>query len=62
MEKNMTLKCGLFVRLEAKLGKERAVKDFLVGGLDLTNREGGHASLVCSAALADDVRRVRCLY
>jgi quinol monooxygenase YgiN len=41
MEKNMTLKCGLFVRLEAKPGKERAVKDFLVSGLDLTNQEAG---------------------
>jgi quinol monooxygenase YgiN len=41
MEKNMTLTCGLFVRLEAKPGKERAVKDFLVSGLDLTNQEAG---------------------
>lgn len=37
----MALKCGLFVRLEAKPGKERAVKDFLVSGLDLTNQEAG---------------------
>ena len=37
----MTIKCGLFVRLEAKPGKERAVRDFLVSGLDLTNQEAG---------------------
>jgi quinol monooxygenase YgiN len=37
----MTIKVGLFVRLEAKPGKERAVRDFLVSGLDLTNQEAG---------------------
>jgi quinol monooxygenase YgiN len=31
--------CGLFVRLEAKPGKEQAVADFLASGLELTNRE-----------------------
>ena len=31
--------CGLFVRLEAKPGKEQAVADFLVAGLELTNAE-----------------------
>ena len=30
---------GLFVRLEAKPGKEQAVADFLAAGLDLTNQE-----------------------
>ena len=35
----MTIKCGLFVRLEAKPGKEQAVADFLIDGLELTNRE-----------------------
>ena len=35
----MMIKCGLFVRLEAKPGKEQAVADFLAAGLDLTNRE-----------------------
>lgn len=40
----MALKCGLFVRLEAKPGKERAVKDFLVSGLDLTNQERARRS------------------
>ena len=33
------VKCGLFVRLEAKPGKERAVEDFLTTGLELTNQE-----------------------
>jgi quinol monooxygenase YgiN len=33
------VKCGLFVRLEAKPGKEKAVADFLAAGLELTNRE-----------------------
>jgi quinol monooxygenase YgiN len=33
------VKCGLFVRLEAKPGKEKAVADFLAAGLDLTNQE-----------------------
>jgi quinol monooxygenase YgiN len=37
----MTIKCGLFVRLEAKPGKERAVAEFLATGLELTNREAG---------------------
>jgi len=31
--------CGLFVRLEAKPGKEQAVADFLEAGLELTNQE-----------------------
>ena len=31
--------CGLFVRLEARPGKEQAVADFLAAGLELTNRE-----------------------
>ncbi|GLQ91565.1 putative quinol monooxygenase [Dyella acidisoli] len=35
------VKCGLFVRLEAKPGKEQAVADFLAAGLELTNREAG---------------------
>ena len=30
---------ALFVRLEAKPGKEQAVADFLIAGLELTNRE-----------------------
>ena len=33
------MKCALFVRLEAKPGKEQAVADFLAAGLELTNRE-----------------------
>jgi quinol monooxygenase YgiN len=33
------IKFGLFVRLEAKPGKEQAVADFLTAGLELTNRE-----------------------
>ena len=35
----MMITCGLFVRLEAKPGKERAVADFLAAGLEMTNRE-----------------------
>src|SRR5580700_10159177 len=35
----MKIKRGLFVRLEAKPGKERAVADFLIAGLELTNQE-----------------------
>ena len=35
------VKCGLFVRLEAKPGKEQAVADFLAAGLEMTNREAG---------------------
>jgi quinol monooxygenase YgiN len=35
----MTIKCGLFVRLEAKPGKEQAVADFLAAGVEMTNRE-----------------------
>ena len=31
--------CGLIVRLEAKPGKEQALEDFLVAGLELTNQE-----------------------
>jgi quinol monooxygenase YgiN len=37
----MMIKNGLFVRLEAKPGKEQAVEDFLVSGLQLTNKEAG---------------------
>ena len=33
------IKYGLFVRLEAKPGKEQTVADFLAAGLDLTNQE-----------------------
>jgi len=33
------VKTGLFVRLEAKVGKEAAVEEFLNGGLDLVNDE-----------------------
>jgi len=33
------VKYGLIVRLEAKLGKEQAVADFLAVGLELTNQE-----------------------
>jgi quinol monooxygenase YgiN len=35
----MRIKCGLFVRLEAKPDKEQAVADFLAAGIELTNRE-----------------------
>jgi len=37
----MTIKCGLFARMEAMPGKERAVAEFLANGLELTNREAG---------------------
>jgi quinol monooxygenase YgiN len=37
----MTIKCGLFVRLEAKPGKEKAVADFLAAGVEMTNQEAG---------------------
>jgi len=33
------IKYGLFVRLNAKPGKEKAVADFLAAGLQLTNQE-----------------------
>ncbi len=33
------VKVGLFVRLEAKAGKEAEVEEFLNGGLDLVNDE-----------------------
>ncbi|RKE36946.1 quinol monooxygenase YgiN [Paraburkholderia sp. BL23I1N1] len=33
------IKHALFVRLEAKPGKEQAVADFLAAGLEMTNRE-----------------------
>jgi quinol monooxygenase YgiN len=33
------IKHALFVRLEARPGKEQAVADFLTAGLELTNRE-----------------------
>jgi quinol monooxygenase YgiN len=35
----MKIKRGLFVRLEAKQGKEQAVADFLAAGLELTSQE-----------------------
>ena len=33
------IKCALFVRLEAKLGKEQAVADFLATGLAMADQE-----------------------
>ncbi|SKC85815.1 hypothetical protein SAMN05446935_5081 [Burkholderia sp. YR290] len=33
------IKHALFVRLEAKPGKEQAVADFLIDGLEMANRE-----------------------
>ena len=33
------IRSALFVRLEAKPGKEQAVADFLTAGLEMTNRE-----------------------
>ena len=33
------IKCRLFVRLNAKPGKEKAVAEFLAAGLQLTNQE-----------------------
>lgn len=33
------IRFGLFVRLKAKPGKEKAVADFLAAGLELTNQE-----------------------
>jgi quinol monooxygenase YgiN len=35
----MMITCGLFVRLEAKPGKEQVVADFLAAGLELINQE-----------------------
>jgi quinol monooxygenase YgiN len=35
------IKHALFVRLEAKPGKEQEVADFLAAGLEMTNREAG---------------------
>jgi quinol monooxygenase YgiN len=35
----MMIKCGLFVRLEAKPGKEQVVANFLVSGLEMVNQE-----------------------
>lgn len=35
------VKVGLFVRMEAKPGKETDVEDFLKGGLELVNQEPG---------------------
>ena len=35
----MTIKRGLFVRLNAKPGNEQAVADILAAGLGLTNQE-----------------------
>jgi quinol monooxygenase YgiN len=39
VEKKNDDQCGLFVRLEAKPGKEQAVADFLAAGVEMTNRE-----------------------
>jgi hypothetical protein len=42
------IKHALFVRLEAKPGKEQAVEDFLAAGLEMTNREA--ARHICTVA------------
>lgn len=44
MEKKAKETIGLLVTLTAKSGKEQEVKDFLLGGLSLVNREAGTAS------------------
>ena len=46
------VKSGLFLRLEAKAGKEAAVEEFLNGGLDLVNDEPG--TIVWFALKFDD--------
>lgn len=44
MENNRKEQIGLLVTLKAKPGKEKAVKDFLLGGLPIVNNEPGTES------------------
>ena len=53
------LTLSLFVRLEAKPGKEEALAAFLMQGLQLANQESTTASLVRTAARSDDVCDLR---
>ena len=51
---------GLFVRIEAKPGKEVAIEKFLTGALPLVEAACDD-SLVCATTGASDLRHFRCL-
>ncbi len=53
---------GLFVRLEAKPGKEKAVADFLETGLQLVNEEPTTSDLVRPETGPFHFRGIRCLH
>ena len=44
MQENQNEKIGLLVIMNAKAGKENEVKNFLLGGLELVNKEPGTQS------------------
>jgi len=52
---------ALFVRLEAKAGKEAELEKFLRGGLALVQQETGHKFMVWYSARADNFRNFRYL-
>ncbi len=54
------VKVALFVRLEAKPGKEREVESFLMGGLPLVEDEPATHRMVRPAPGSDHVRHLRC--
>ena len=49
---------ALFVRLEAKAGKEKEVEDFLRGGFPIGTGRAGHDRMVWAPPWADDVRHL----
>jgi len=55
------IKHALFVRFEAKPGKEKDVAQFLQAGLGLAQQEGTTPGLVRPAARPVQLRHLRCL-
>ena len=57
--KKEMLSLGLFVRIEAKPGKEDEVAAFLMEGLQLAGQEPTHSAVVRPATRTDVVCRIR---
>ena len=52
---------ALWVRLDAKPGKEKEVADFLRGGLAIVQEEPATIAVVCHPDGAVNLRHLRCL-
>ena len=52
------VKVALFVRLEAKPGKEKEVESFLMGGLPIVMEEACHHRVVWNPPWANHLRNI----